>query len=148
MILCTSRPDVIWQQNHCGIFRTENGGESWIDVSGKNGFPFYGFALAIDEHDPKKAWVIPAQSDEVRVPHELKLTVCKTIDNGENWISINNGLPVSNSFDLVLRHAFAKKEEMLAFGTNNGNLFISDDFGDNWKTVTHHLPTINSLVLI
>lgn len=148
MLLCTSHPEVIWQQNHCGIFRSENGGESWMDVSGKNGFPFYGFAIAIDEQAPKKAWVIPAQSDEVRLPCELKLTVCKTTDSGQNWISINSGLPVSDSFDLVLRHAFVKKEETLAFGTNNGNLFISDDYGEGWKVITHHLAVINNLILI
>jgi photosystem II stability/assembly factor-like uncharacterized protein len=145
MILCSSHPDVIWQQNHCGIFRTLNGAESWTDVSGKSGFPFYGFALAIDEHDPKKAWVIPAQSDEVRLPHDLKLTVCKTTDGGENWISINNGLPLSYCFDLVLRHAFVHRQEILAFGTNNGNLFISDDHGEYWKLITQHLATINGL---
>lgn len=143
MLLCTAYPDVIWQQNHCGIFCTENGGASWIEVSGKDKFPSYGFALAIDEQDPKKAWVIPAQSDEMRLPYELKLTVCKTTDRGASWISIANGLPVSFSFDLVLRHAFAKKAELLAFGTNNGNLFVSEDFGDNWKAITYHLATIN-----
>lgn len=145
MILCTSHPDVIWQQNHCGIFRTVNGGESWSDVSGKNGFPFYGFALAIDEYDPKKAWVIPAQSDEVRLPNELKLTVCKTTNGGENWNSIMNGLPRSYCFDLVLRHAFVHQGEILAFGTNNGNLFISMNHGENWKVVKQHLATINGL---
>lgn len=145
MLLCPSHPDVIWQQNHCGIFRTENGGESWSDVSGKNGFPFYGFALAIDEKDPKKAWVIPAQSDEVRLPRDLKLTVCKTTDAGENWVSINTGLPATFCFDLVLRHAFVHANELLAFGTNNGNLFISEDRGENWKLITQHLATINCL---
>lgn len=145
MLLCASRPDVIWQQNHCGIFRTENGGESWLDVSGVDGFPFYGFALAIDDHDAQKAWVIPAQSDEVRLPHNLKLTVCKTSDKGKNWVDKNNGLPLANSFDLVLRHAFTHQGAMLAFGTNNGNLYISDDDGETWKCVTHNLATINFL---
>jgi photosystem II stability/assembly factor-like uncharacterized protein len=147
MILCAAQPDVIWQQNHCGIFRSGNGGENWIDVSGKNGFPFYGFALAIDDLDPDKAWVIPAQSDEVRLPNDLKLTVCRTTDGGKSWDSKNNGLPESNSFDLVLRHAFAKKGSTLAFGTNNGNVFVSDDLGENWKAITSHLATINSLIL-
>ncbi len=145
MILCTSCPEVIWQQNHCGIFRTVNGGETWIDVSGKNGFPLYGFALAIDEDDPKKAWVIPAQSDEMRLPHNLRLRVCKTTDGGENWISTHNGLPSSYCFDLVLRHAFARRGEILAFGTNNGNLYISAEHGESWKVITHHLATINCL---
>jgi len=145
MLFCASYPDILWQQNHCGIFRTEDGAESWINVSGKNAFPSYGFALSVDEMDPQKAWVIPAQSDEVRLPHGLKLTICKTTTGGKDWVAINNGLPLSYCFDLVLRHAFVKKNATLAFGTNNGNLFISDDSGENWETVAQHLATINGL---
>jgi hypothetical protein len=146
MLLCSSDPNVIWQQNHCGIFRTNDGAENWKDVSGKEGFPFYGFALAIDDESPDIAWVIPAQSDEVRLPHELKLAVCKTIDGGKSWATFRSGLPASNSFDLVLRHALARSGRTLAFGTNNGNLFVSEDRGETWTTITHHLAVINCVV--
>ncbi|MEK6780536.1 MAG: glycosyl hydrolase [Bacteroidota bacterium] len=145
MLLCPANPDVIWQQNHCGIFRTIDGGESWDDVSGANGFPKYGFALAIDELDPKKAWVIPAQSDEQRIPVDLSITVCKTIDGGKSWTPGNEGLPVSNTFDLVLRHAFVKSGKTLAFGSNNGNLYVSDNYGESWKTISQNLSTVNCL---
>lgn len=147
LLLCASHPNVIWQQNHCGIFRTIDGGENWNDVSGKNGFPFYGFALAIDDHNPETAWVIPAQSDEARIPHNLTLCVCQTSDGGNNWITLKNGLPSFYSFDLVLRHAFTHHDNILAFGTNNGNLFCSMDKGKSWHLLTQHLATIYSLLL-
>ena len=145
ILLCPTDPDILWQQNHCGIFRTVNGGAEWHDVSGENGLPKYGFALAIDEKDSNEAWVIPAQSDERRIPVDLKLTICKTIDAGKNWTPSDQGLPQSNAFDLVLRHAFVKKENMLAFGTNNGNLYKSDDHGDSWKALSQNLPLVNYL---
>ncbi len=145
MLLCPANPDVIWQQNHCGIFRTVNGGELWQDISGSTGFPKYGFALAIDEYDPETAWVIPAQSDEKRIPFNLKLTVCRTGDGGRTWKDIQDGLPNANAFDLVLRHAFVKKGELLAFGTNNGNLYTSHDSGSSWKVISKHLPMTNYL---
>jgi photosystem II stability/assembly factor-like uncharacterized protein len=63
----------LWQQNHCGIFRSTNGGKNWTDVTDKNGIANYGFALAIDHENPNRAWVIPALSDEMRVPHDLAL---------------------------------------------------------------------------
>ncbi len=146
VLLCTINPDVLWQQNHCGIFRTCNGGESWDDVSGENKFPYYGFALAIDEQNTKTAWVIPVQSDEIRIPFELKLTVCKTTNGGKSWTSINQGLPASNTFDLVLRHAFVKHKKTIAFGTNNGNLYISDNVGESWQLISHNISTVNCLV--
>lgn len=144
MLLCPSNPDIIWQQNHCGIFRTNNGGEFWNEVSGKNGFPKYGFALAIDAANPDCAWVIPAQSDERRIPVDLKLIVCQTTNGGRNWEAIDSGLPSSHAFDLVLRHGLIKKENILAFGTNNGNLYISYN-GNEWILASGNLASVNCL---
>jgi hypothetical protein len=145
MMLCQAHPSVIWQQNHCGIFRTENGGENWAMVSGKDGFPNYGFALAIDDDDPQTAWVIPAQSDEMRIPVDLRLTVCKTIDGGKNWVSVSQGLPNHFSFDIVLRHAFAKYGNTLACGSNNGNIYLSDIRNESWVTVARNLSMVNCI---
>jgi len=145
IVQCRSRPDVIWQQNHCGIFRTTNGGGHWEDVSGQNGFPKYGFALAIDQENPNVAWVIPAKSDESRIPVDLKLSVCKTSDNGKSWREMNTGLPDHCSFDLVLRHAFVKQNELLAFGSNNGNLYLSKNNAENWIILSQNLAAINCL---
>lgn len=147
ILICKSDPNILWQQNHCGIFRTTNGGKDWQDVSGPGGFPKYGFALAIDRDDPNTAWVIPAESDERRVPRNLSLTVCSTHDGGRNWISNQAGLPAENAFDLVLRHAFDKKENALVFGTNNGNLYASDNNGTSWEVISNNLPMVNYVVL-
>jgi hypothetical protein len=148
VLACKKNPDVLWQQNHCGVFRSHDGGQNWIDVSGRNGFPKYGFALAIDDENPDAAWVIPAQSDELRIPSGLRLVVCKTSDGGKLWQSVANGLPVSNSFDVALRHAFAKKDGLMAFGTNNGNLYLSEDEGLSWITVSQNLATVNYLRIV
>lgn len=146
MLLCKANPNVIWQQNHCGIFRTENGGENWKIVSGENGFPHYGFALAIDEKDSEAAWVIPAQSDEIRIPIELKLKVCKTSNGGKTWVSALVQPLDLRSFDLVLRHAFTKQGSRMAFGSNNGNLYLSEKNWENWRVVSQNLSTVNCLL--
>ncbi len=147
VLMCRQFPEVIWQQNHCGIFRTTNGGEEWVNVSGKIGCPLYGFALAIDHSNPKVAWVIPAESDEARAPIDLKLQVFKTVDGGKNWFSTSNGLPTENSFDLVLRHGFAKLGRVLALGTTNGNLYCSFDDGENWKIISQNLAPVSVVTL-
>jgi hypothetical protein len=147
LLSCPTNPDVIWQQNHCGIFRTSNGGQTWEDVSDKSGLPKYGFALAIDDKDPDTAWVIPAHSDEQRIPVDLKLTVCNTTDGGKSWATKDNGLPISNAFDLVLRHAFAKQDQLMAFGTNNGNMYVSGDGGESWRAISQNLSTVNCVAI-
>jgi photosystem II stability/assembly factor-like uncharacterized protein len=143
--ICKSNPDVIWQQNHCGIFRSENAGKNWVDVTDQNGLANYGFGLTIDNNDPDRAWVIPAVSDQVRVAVDQSLCVCRTTDGGKSWQELRNGLPQGNCFDIVLRHSFAKKGDVLAFGTNTGNLFLSEDEGESWECLSNYLPTIFAL---
>lgn len=146
MLICKQNPSAIWQQNHCGIFRTTDAGKEWKLVSGTHGFPHYGFALAISHSNPDEAWVIPAQSDERRIPVDLRLQVCHTTDAGKHWTTLNMGLPPTPNFDLVLRHGFSKMGDCMAFGTNNGNLYTSTDRGANWQTVSHHLAPVQTVV--
>ena len=148
LLACTNDPSVLWQQNHCGIFRSTDYGLTWDDVSDKNGMAHYGFALAIDPQNPNRAWVIPAQSDEVRIPHDLALCVCRTEDGGQTWQQMREGLPQENCFDIVFRHSFANKGDTMAFGTTTGNLYLSENGGDNWQCLTHHLARIDSVLFI
>ena len=148
MLACKANPDVMWQQNHCGIFRTVDQGGQWKKVSGANGYPHYGFALAIEEENPDEAWVIPAQSDEIRVAVDLRMSVCYTADAGNSWIRQEAGLPGFNAFGIVLRHAFAKEDALLVFGTNNGNLFLSEDKGKSWLRVSGDLAPVNYIKIV
>jgi len=143
---CRSNPEVLWQQNHCGIFRSTDGGKGWRDVSGAGGFPYYGFALAIDHDEPERAWVIPAVSDEKRVAVDQALCVCRTNDGGQSWQAQRAGLPQQHAFDIVFRHSFAFDGPQLAFGSTTGNLFYSEDGGERWRCLHHYLPRVNYVV--
>lgn len=145
LLQCSTQENVLWQQNHCGVFRTENFGASWQNISDAEGFAYYGFALAIDEHDPNKAWVIPASNDDMRVAKDQALVVSRTTDGGKTWQALRNGLPQAHCFDIVFRHAFVKAGNTLAFGTNNGNLYLSENYGDQWTTLSTHFARIDYL---
>ena len=41
--------------------------------------------------------------------------------------------------------ALAGHPDRLVFGTTTGNLFVSDDRGDHWECVTHHIPPVYSV---
>jgi len=143
-----SNLNVVWQQNHCGIYRSEDKGMSWKNVTDKNGFANYGFAIVQSDTDDKTAWVIPAQSDHMRIPHNCQLAVYKTHDAGENWRALTNGLPQNGAFDLILRAGFIGKGANLAFGSNNGNLYFSADEGESWEVVSQNLSAIRSVSLV
>ena len=124
LLACASHPKILWQQNHCGIFRSIDGGNIWKDISDKKGIANYGFALAIDHQNPNRAYVIPAVSDELRIAPNQALTVCRTEDGGQTWQNLKNGLPQQQSFDIVFRHALAISGHILAFGTTTGNIYL------------------------
>ena len=148
LIVCKTYPDVLWQQNHCGIFRSTNGGLFWENVTDKQGLAAYGFALAIDHNDPLQAYVIPASSDAMRVAPNLALTVCHTKDGGQSWQPLRNGLPQKNCFDIVFRHAMDKQGQTLAFGTTTGNVYISENGGINWGILTQCLARVECVVFV
>lgn len=148
LLICRSNPHVLWQQNHCGIFRTVDNGMNWKNVSDTRGIAVYGFGLAIDDQNPDCAWVIPAQGDTHRIPHDLALSVYYTEDGGRSWHELRNGLPQQNCFDIVFRHAFVKTGNTLAFGTTNGNIYLSEDRGLHWKLLSTHMARVNTIVLI
>ncbi|MGW8123927.1 WD40/YVTN/BNR-like repeat-containing protein [Roseivirga echinicomitans] len=143
--ICQSKlnANVLWQQNHCGIYRSEDYGKTWQDITDAQGKAVYGFAMAIAKNNDSEAWVIPAQSDHMRIPHEQKLAVYYTKDAGQHWTPLVNGLP-SPAFDLVLRDALAINGNTLAFGTNNGNLYLSIDKGQHWQTISQNLSTVRT----
>jgi len=146
MKICRSNPDIIWQQNHCGVYRSANSGLDWKEITPQNGVGDYGFALAIDHEHPDRAWIIPAQGDNMRIAHDKALVVCRTDDGGKTWTELRNGLPQENFYDIVLRHSFAFDGKELVFGTSMGRIFASDDQGSSWKSVEGYFPKVNAVV--
>lgn len=137
-----SNPDVLWQQNHCGIYRSEDGGLQWRDISQKDGPAGFGFALALDARDERVAWVAPAVSAEYRVPVDRALRICRTQDGGQSWQDLRQGLPQRHCFDLVFRHALDARGDSLVFGTTAGNFYASDDRGDSWRCIAQNLAMV------
>ena len=148
MVACEANPDVLWQQNHCGIFRSIDGAENWQDTTQTDGPANFGFAIAVAENDHEQAWVVPAVSDEVRVAVDNALCVCRTDDGGKTWIDHRKGLPQNDCYDIVFRHALDVSDDTLCFGTTTGNLFLSNDRGETWECLNASLPMVYSVAFV
>lgn len=147
--MCPAAPDVLWQQNHCGIFMSENQGEEWKDLSKSKGLksPF-GWAVIVDEKDPRIAYTIPALSDETRVPVQKKLVVQKTSNGGKTWKAISTGLPQKYCYDIIYRHAFTKAQKNMVFGSSTGHFYFSKNSGESWKQLKYQLPPIYAVRIL
>ncbi len=139
-----SNPNRLFLQNHWGLYKSDDGADSWSDIA--NGVPSdFGFALDIDPNEPNTAYIIPLESDEFRCTPEAKLRVYRTQNAGESWEPLMNGLPQENAFETVLRDGMSTDDmdpTGIYFGTRNGKLFGSSDAGASWQTIEEGLPQV------
>jgi hypothetical protein len=143
VVQCRSQPDALWAQHHNGVFRSRDGGTSWDEIEPVAPSVF-GFAVAVHPEDPDTAWLVPARKDEFRIPVDGRVVVARTRDGGASFDVLTRGLPQRHAYDLTYRHALDvdRNGHRLGFGTTTGSLWISEDAGDAWKTVSEHLPPV------
>jgi photosystem II stability/assembly factor-like uncharacterized protein len=130
-------------QHHNGIFRSDDGGANWVEIA-EAGPSTFGFPVVVHPDDPDTAWFIPAIKDEKRIPVAGAVVVTRTRDGGKSFEVLRNGLPQQHAYDLVYRHALDidASGNRLAFGSTTGNLWVSEDQGDSWQSISQHLPPI------
>ncbi len=143
--------DVLYQQNHHGVFRSPDGGRSWDDVT--DGLPsHFGFPMGVHPEDPNVIWTLPLNGDAAgRYPPDASAAVWKSVDGGQTWTDKREGLPQGACYFTVLRQAMAVGQGTPAriwFGTNTGSIFASDDEGESWSELARHLPTVLSVEVL
>jgi photosystem II stability/assembly factor-like uncharacterized protein len=144
LLLHPARPERLWQQNHCGVYRSDDHGRSWERLEG-NGLPSgFGFPIALDPADPDAAFVIPEEGAENRVTSDGRLGVYRTRDGGASWDLLTNGLPAP-AWVAVLREASSFDSAGVYFGTQSGSVFVSADRGETWSEAAAQLPPILSV---
>jgi photosystem II stability/assembly factor-like uncharacterized protein len=141
------RPNVLFMQKHWDVMRSDDGGDSWHEVSGNLPSDF-GFPIAVHAHEPETIYVVPIHSDALHYPPEGKLRVYRSRSGGNDWEALTNGLPQANCYVNVLRDAMAVDELDpcgIYFGTTGGQVYGSADGGDHWAPIVRDLPPVLSV---
>jgi hypothetical protein len=146
VVQCGANPDALWVQHHNGIFRSTDAAASWTEITGVSPSAF-GFAVAVHPQNADVAWFVPAVKDEKRYPSNGRVVVNRTHDGGRSFETLARGLPQQHAYDLVFRHALDIDESgtRLAFGSTTGSVWVSEDGGDSWSTVSSNLPPVYSV---
>lgn len=142
---CAAQPEHLWQQNHCGVFYSADGARNWSKVSKPDDGVHFGFPIAVDGDDGRTAWVVPARGDFQRMALDGGLCVARTTDGGETWQSFRAGLPQENAYDIVLRHALDVAGDRVCFASTTGNVYLSEDRGETWRSLGGNFPPVYSV---
>jgi photosystem II stability/assembly factor-like uncharacterized protein len=148
LVMARGMPDRLYQQNHCGMYRSDDGGRQWQSIEA--GLPSsFGFPAAVHPRDPATLYLVPLNGDIAgRYVPDARAAVWRTRDGGDSWEALREGLPQRNVFFGVLRQAMATdrlEPAGIYFGTTTGALFASADEGDSWHCIAQHLPLITSV---
>jgi len=142
-----SRPGTLFMQKHWDVMRSDDGGESWQEVSGNLPTDF-GFTIDVHAHEPETIYVVPIKSDSEHYPLEGKLRVYRSRTGGNEWEPLTKGLPQRDCYVNVLRDAMAVDSLDscgVYFGTTGGQVYVSADAGDNWAPIVRDLPAVLSV---
>lgn len=141
------KPGMLYQQNHCGVYRGKFDGEKWTDIS--KGLPSrFGFGLALPAAEPDTLFTVPIESAEFRMNPDGAFRIARSRDRGKTWELLSKGLPQKNAHLMVFREAMtadALDPAGVYVGTGNGTLFHTRNAGDRWHVLAENLPPIYSV---
>lgn len=148
LVMAPGRTERLYQQNHCGMYRTDDGGRRWDSIEA--GLPSsFGFPAAAHPRDADTLFLLPLNGDiKGRFVPDGRAAVWRTRDGGASWQDLRRGLPQENAYFGVLRQAMATDRLEPAgvyFGSSGGALFASADEGESWGCIAQHLPSILSV---
>jgi photosystem II stability/assembly factor-like uncharacterized protein len=142
-----SRPNVLYMQKHWDVMRSDDGGDSWYEVSGNLPTDF-GFPIDVHAHEPETIYVVPIKSDSEHFPPDGRLRVYRSRTGGNDWEALTDGLPQRDCYVNVLRDSMAVDSLDpcgIYFGTTGGQVYGSADGGDHWMPIVRDLPPILSV---
>ena len=143
---CVHR-NTLFMQKHWDVMRTDDGAESWREISGNLPTDF-GFVIDVNSNEPDTVYVIPITSDSHHFVSEGKLRVYRSKTGGDDWEALTNGLPQKDCYVNVLRDAMTVDQLDpcgVYFGTSGGQVYASANGGDSWDTIVRDLPPVLSV---
>lgn len=137
-------PERLYLQNHGGVYRSDDGGESWTDIA--PGLPSeFGFAMVAHPRRADTAFNFPIAAAEGRWPVDGKARVYRTADAGSSWEPLGEGALPEDYYAAVMRDAMCADDHAevgLYFGGRSGGVWCSPDEGATWAEIHKDLPDV------
>ncbi len=136
--------DVLYAQNHGGVYRSDDAGDHWTSIA--DGLPNdFGFPVVTHPRVDGTIWLFPLGASDGRFPVDGDCRVYRSRDRGQTWEELGKGLPDGSFWSGVMRDALCADDADpvgVYFGSRDGTVYASADEGDSWALVTEHLPDV------
>ena len=134
-------PTRIFAATSTGLYCSQDLGSTWEQL--EHGIP-YTFArrVTISPYNPNLLMASISQTRDDDGPQ----IIIYSKDGGQHWEVKNVGLPSLNNQRITAISAVG--EETFAFSTRNGNVYLTTDGGDLWRTIYLSNNTINTIQLL
>jgi len=143
LLLHPAEPGRLYQQNHVGVYRSDDHGESWARID--KGLPSdFGFPLAVHPTKGDRCYVVPLEGGDYSFRATPGAIVVYRRD-GKKWTALTQGLPAEHAYTGVKREGLAADALDpcgVYLGTSTGHLYASRDEGDSWREISANLPPI------
>jgi hypothetical protein len=147
IILDPANPNIVYRQDHDGIFVSRNRGDHWIRIGRALDHDF-GFVVGAPSARPGEAYFVPL-NPMPRLTLGNQLQVYRWSEKGRSWSPLvaKGQFPggFGNHRDALATDDFDPPG--IYFGTNNGNLFWSSNGGQKWAAVPYQFPSIHSVTV-
>jgi photosystem II stability/assembly factor-like uncharacterized protein len=138
LIMDPQKPAQLYQQNHCGVYKSSDAAENWVEIT--KGLPSgFGFPMATHPRKSGQLYVVSEEGDFFRVATKKEFAVYFTSNAGTSWKKLNRGLPSKNAYLGCYREG-ATTDTCDPVGvyvaTRMGHLFSNIEEGErNWRMV-------------
>jgi hypothetical protein len=148
LLLQPGIPGRVYQQNHVGVYQSDDYGDTWFAIH--KGLPFdFGFGLALNPNRPEQCYVVPLDPDGYSwraTPGALRVYGWNA--NKRKWTTFEKGLPGHGAHVNVLREGLSSDTldpAGIYMGTGNGQVYCSADEGRSWGLAVENLPPVLSV---
>jgi photosystem II stability/assembly factor-like uncharacterized protein len=139
-----NHPDEIYMTTGMGLYRSLDRGETWINLTYREGFRIgYPDRLIFSPLDDRTMYMCGAFSNPGTwiSLHRANPTVLVSRDLGASWQPASNGMPDPMTANLEAMSLYAAPGGFSMFvGATNGNVYTSDDGGENWRLIGDFAP--------